>query len=268
MIVVTIGLIKARIPNAKLIVKDLMSGSLKPDKIIFCVSKEPHLRDKGIQPNELPKINNPKVEFKYVENFGPLRRIVNIVQEYYEKPETKIIIFDDDRKPGNDTIQKLVEYSNKHQNQALSIAGNIHNYTDKKLLENQGVIFQGLIWEKHEIKELGIVLGWVIRNPIEVDTLSPGVGMLVKPRFFGKDFLNWKTVYKDMEMGIEYTDQAFISYSLKKNNIKKIVILAGYVPEYPEYPNEYFTHDYWKLHPKMKARSYYRLKQLKKWIID
>jgi len=59
MIVVTIGLIKARIQNAELIVKDLMSGSLKPDKIIFCVSKEPYLLDKGIKPNELPRINNP-----------------------------------------------------------------------------------------------------------------------------------------------------------------------------------------------------------------
>ena len=99
MIVVSIGLMKARISNALLMVKDLMSGTMVPDKIIFYVSREPHLYDAGIQPWELKRGSNKIVEFRWVENTGPPRRIVNAVQEFWDLPETQIIIFDDDRKP-------------------------------------------------------------------------------------------------------------------------------------------------------------------------
>jgi len=231
MIVVSIGLIRARIPNALLIVKDLMSGSLKPDKIIFCVSKEPYSLDKGIEPNELPKINESKVEFKYVENFGPIRRIAPIVEEYYNKPETKIILFDDDRKPGRDTVQKLVEYSNKHPNVAVGATGIIYK-GDRSKYKKLGVIYQ-----HHHSKELidGIVLGWVMRKPIEVSVIVPCTGLLVKPKFFSEDFFKWMDCYDNEKLGISYTDQSFINFSLIKNKIKRIVIPLGYVPEYPQY---------------------------------
>ena len=265
MIVVSIGLIKARIPNALKIAGDLLSGTMKPDKIIFYVSREPHLYDAGIQPWELSRDNNERIEFRWVENDGPPRRVVNPVQEFWDLPDTKIIIFDDDRKPGSDTIQKLVEYSNSHPNEALSVAGNIHNYTDKKSLQDQGVIFDHLSWYDPN-KSIGIALGWQIKKPIEVDTLSPGVGMLIKPKFFDKDFLNWKTVY-DKDYGINQSDQAFISYSLRKNNIKKVVIQSNYVPEYPEYTKDYYQ-TFYKEHPKIKLRKYYRTKQINDWIIN
>ena len=229
MIVVSIGLIKARILNAELMVKDLMSGSLKPDKIIFCVSKEPYLLDKGIQPNELPKINNPKVEFKYVENFGPLRRISPIVEEYYDRPDTKIIIFDDDRKPAIDTLQKLVAFSNKYPNIAVAAAGNVWGGNKQEYINN-GVIYE------HRHKHInGIVLGWAIKKHIEVHVANPGVGLLVKPKFFSKDFFKWKEYYDDEYYGISMTDQTFINYSMAKNGIRRFVIPLNYVSEYNSY---------------------------------
>jgi len=231
MIIVTIGLIKARIQNAKLIVGDLMSGSLKPDKIIFCVSKEPYLLDKGIKPNELPRINNPKVEFKYVENFGPLRRISPIVEEYYDRPETKIIIFDDDRKPAKDTLEKLVAYSDKHPNVAAAAAGNVWG-GDKDKYAKLGVIYD----HRHGHID-GIVLGWSprLKQPIEVQVANPGVGLLVKPKFFSEDFFKWKEYYDDSYWGISKTDQTFINYSMAKNGIKRMVIPLNYVREHNDY---------------------------------
>lgn len=229
MIIVTIGLIRARIPNAELIVRDFMSGSLKPYKIIFCVSKEPYLLDKGIKPNELPKINNSIVEFKYVENFGPLRRISPIVEEYYDRPETKIIIFDDDRKPSVDTLQKLVAFSNKYPNVAVASVGNVWGGNEQELAKN-GVIY------KHRHKHInGIVLGWAIKKPIEVHIANPGVGLLVKPKFFSKDFFKWKEYYDDEYYGISMTDQTFINYSMAKNGIRRFVVPLNYVPEYNSY---------------------------------
>ena len=251
--------------NAKLIVKDLMSGTMKPDKIIFYVSRKPHLYDGGIQPWEMNRGSCNICEHRWIENNGPPRRIVPVVQEFWDLPETKIIIFDDDRKPSRDTVQKLVQYSNAFPNQALSIAGNIHNYTDKKELESRGVIFDHLAWYDPK-KAIGIALGWAIKKPIEVDTLSPGVGMLVKPKFFGKDFLNWKALY-NKDYGVDQSDQAFISYSLKKNNIKKFVIQASYVPEYPQFPEKYYQ-TWYKEHPEVKLRKYYRTKQIEDWIVD
>lgn len=251
MIVVTIGLIKARIPNAKLIVNDLMTGTMIPDKIVFCVSKEPYLLDDGIQPHELPKIDNPIVEFKYVENFGPARRIVPIVEEYWEQPETKIIIFDDDRKPGRDTIQKLVEYSNKHPNIAVSTAGNIWNYDEqsKKELEKMRVIFE------HKHGHVGIVFGWFTKVPIPVQLLNPGIGCLVKPMFFSEDFINWKRY--DKNLGVDRTDQTFINASLAINNIKRVVIPLNYHPgEYDSYGREICKMDLSFTHRKAQSKKW------------
>ena len=173
-------MIKARIPNISKIAKVLMAGTVKPDKIIFCISREPYLLDEGIKEGGIKKFGCKRCEFKVVKNTGPIRRIAPLVKDYYDKPETKIIIFDDDRQPAVDTVAKLVSYSNKNPDVAVGAAGNmLFNYKEKQKWKSKGVIFDS----KHH-KKVGIVLGWAITQPIEVDILNPGVGTLVKPKFF------------------------------------------------------------------------------------
>lgn len=229
MIVVSIGLIKARLPNAPLIARDLMSGSLKPDKIIFCISPEPYMLDDGIKRGEVDRWN--KASFKIVKNTGPIRRIAPVVEEFWNKPDTKIITIDDDRRPSPDIIERLVNYSNKHPYEAVGAAGNLLFSKDRKdFWRGKGVIYD----ERHH-KDVGIVLGWKITEPIKVDILNPGVGMLVKPRFFSPDFFNWERVYHP-KLGINRSDQTFISYSLMRNKVNRTVLNdISYVGEYPSY---------------------------------
>lgn len=253
MIVVGIGVIKARVPNIPKIARDLISGTLKPDKIVFCISREPYLLDEGIKEGSIKKFKCPNCEFKVVKNNGPIRRIVPLVREYWDKPDTKIIIFDDDRKPGHDTVAKLVNYSNKHPNVAVGAAGNMmFGYKEKQKWQSKGVIFDS----RHH-KKVGIVLGWGITQPIEVDILNPGVGILVKPRFFNSDFINWEEVYHP-RLGINQTDQTFISYSLKKNGIKRMVIQLGYVPEYPHYNKQLCGHNEFLSYKIVQLRTFFK----------
>lgn len=233
MIIVSIGLIKARLPNAKKIALNLMSGSIKPDKIIFCVSEEPYMLDDGFKKEELLGKGLKfcqRCAFKWVDNEGPIRRIAPVIEEFWDKPDTKIITIDDDRRPSRNLIKDLVNYSDKHPNVAISTAGNmLHTEHEKEKWKKFGVIYDA----RHH-KNVGIVLGWGIRKPIDVDILNPGVGMLVKPKFFKKDFILWKDFYSG-DLGINKTDQTFISYSLMKNGIKRTVIKSEYQGEYPSH---------------------------------
>ncbi len=228
MIIVSVGLIKARLSNAPKIARDLMSGSMKPNKVIFCISSEPYMLDDGIKRNEVKRWHG--ASFKIVKNTGPIRRIAPVVKEFWNRPETKIITIDDDRRPSPDMVANLVNYSNKHPNKALSIAGNkLTGYDNKPHWKNKGVIYD----TRHH-KDVGIVLGWKIKQPITVDILNPGVGMLVKPKFFTPSFFNWEKTY-NKSIGIDRTDQTFISYSLQQNKIQRVVIKSSYVGEYPSH---------------------------------
>ena len=216
MIVTSTALIKSRIGNAKKIVDDLMSGTLIPDKIYFFISEEPHNIDEGIKPEEIPIIHNPRVEFIYTKNIGSLRKLVPIVKMYWTRRNTRIIICDDDRKVKPDIIKKLVDYSQdiKHRFHACATAGNL-------FIPNQ--------------RKRNIILGWSneVKKPVQVDLLSSGMMTLIKPKFFPKgDILYWEK-YID-ELGVNYSDENFISYLLAKQGIPRFVVPIDSCPtQYP-----------------------------------
>jgi len=218
MIVTSTALIKSRVNNAITIVRDLMSGTLIPDKIYFFISEEPHNLDEGIKPHEVPVIDNPRVEFIYTENIGSLRKIVPILKMYWDKPETKIILYDDDFGIPRDSLKNLIDYSTKHPSHACSIAGNFYNVgRDRSKLTEQE-------------KRLGRSgeFGWVLKQPQQVDLLSSGLGLLVKPKFFHSDILEWEK-YNE-EFGLNIADEEFINYCLAKQNTPRFMILINVCP--------------------------------------
>lgn len=199
MIVFSIALCKHRLHNVKPIVNNLLSGTLKPDKIHFFISKEPFFYDEGIQPSELPKIKSKKVEFNYVENTGIMRRLIPIVKKYWEKPNTKIIIFDDDRKPSKTMVEKIVQLSNEYPNKCLTYGGFNIPY------------FQAL--NEFTINKLH-----------KVDVVVPCLGTLVKPKFFKKeDIWNWKQHQTD-NIDTRYSNEVYISYCLARKGIEKYFV--------------------------------------------
>jgi len=216
MIVTSTALIKSRIGNVQSIVNDLMAGSLIPDKIYFFISEEPHMIDEGIKPDEIPVIDNPRVEFIYTKNIGSLRKIVPIVKMYWSRRNTRIIVCDDDRKIQPDIIKKLIDYSQdiKHRFHACATAGN-------KFIIG--------------VRKRDIILGWSneVKKPIQVDLLSSGMMMLIKPKFFPKgDILHWEQHLE--ELHVNETDENFLSYLLAKKGIPRFVIPINSCPtQYP-----------------------------------
>jgi len=231
MIIISIALIKSRIENAQKIVNTLLRASLKPDKIFFFISEEPFNMDKGIKPEEVPIIDDPRVEFIYTENIGSLRKIVPILKMYWNKKDTKIIVCDDDRIIRFDTIKKLVDYSNgmNHSSHACATAGNVW---EGDVLEyvKKGVIYK-YANSSHMPTGTGVVLGWAIIEPIQVDLLNSGMMMLIKPEFFPDDILHWEEYVE--KFGVNRTDEYFLSYLLAKKGTKRFVIpINTYIGQY------------------------------------
>jgi len=220
MIVTSTALIKSRVNNAKRIVKDLMSGLKKPDKIYFFISKEAHHIDEGIKPHEIPKINNPKVEFIYTENIGSLRKLVPMVKKFWGKEGIRIILYDDDFGIPRDSLKNLIDYSQNinHRFHACGTAGNLYNKGRDRSKLNQIEKTVGR----------SIELGWNLRRPKQVDLLSSGLGLLVKPKFFPKDILEWEK-YQE-EFRLTTTDEHFVNYMLAKNGIPRFVVPIGSCP--------------------------------------
>lgn len=222
MIITSTALIKSRVNNAKKLVDSLMSGELVPDKIYFFISEEPHNLDDGIKPHEVPIIDNPRVEFIYTENIGSLRKIVPIVKMYWSRKHTKIILFDDDWIIPPDCVKNLNDYSLSNPFHACGFAGNIYA-KDKKEVEKTAI-------EKKYGRT--IEFGWVNKKPKQVDILDSGLGLLIKPKFFHEDILEWEK-YKE-EFGVNYTDEHFVNYMLAKKGTPRIIVPIKKCP--PELP--------------------------------
>lgn len=213
MIVTSTALIKSRIPNAKTIVDGLMKGSLIPDRIYFFISEEPYMFDEGIKPDEIPIINNPRVEFIYVKNIGSLRKIIPILKMYWSRRSTQIIVCDDDRIIQPDIIKNLIDYQQHidHRFHACATAGNI--------------FMTG-------IRRREIILGWDhqrVNKPTQVDLLNSGMMMLIKPKFYMKDdILNWEQYIE--ELGVNQSEENFLSYLLAKKGIPRFVVPISSCP--------------------------------------
>ena len=221
MIITSTALIKSRVGNATRVVNDLMRGSVKPDKILFFISKEPHNIDKGIKPHEIPKINNPRVEFIYTENIGSLRKIIPVLEMYWKREGVRIILYDDDFGIPIDSVSNLINFTQniKHRTYACGFAGNLYNTgRDRSKLNAQE-------------KRIGrsIELGWVLRKPKRVDYLSSGLGLTFKPKFFSEDILNWESYVE--EFGVNMSDEHFINYQLSKTGTPKFVIPINSCPK-------------------------------------
>ena len=206
MIVTSTALMKSRIPNAQTMVDGFMKGSLIPDRIYFFISEEPFHMDQGIKPDEIPIINNPRVEFVYTKNIGSIRKIIPILKMYWTRKNTQIIVCDDDRAIRSDAIKKLIDYQQniEHRFHACAIAGN-----------------KFLVGRSREV-----ILGWDharVKKPTQVDLLNSGMMMLVKPKFFVKDdILNWEQYIE--ELGVVWSEENFLSYLLAKKGIPRFVI--------------------------------------------
>lgn len=194
--IVSISLMSTRVHMVKKQVKQLFSGDVKPDKVIYCCNKDEFLLDKGIK--KFPKIKNKKVEFRYVEPCAALKKY-RILQEL--DPDEICVMLDDDVKCPKWALKLLLKYHKKFPNSALGF---------------RGYIFPKPTWESTQR-----IRGWKNKGLEFVDALNGGWFQLVKPKFFHKDFFD---IDKFEHLGVRRSDEIFVAYGLAKNGTDRQVV--------------------------------------------
>lgn len=191
-IVVSIALSEHRLSNVQSIVEAFKNGKIQPKKIYFFVSRIPYFCDNGLKQEQLPTFKN--VEFIFTKNIGPQRRHIPILKMYWNKPNTKIVIHDDDRLPSKYTVSDLVKMSNKYPNTVFTHGG-----------------YKIFPYEPHISSSL--------KKPKEMDVLVPCIGTLIKPKFFFKeDVWNWRK-YEDDIIDITLSNEVYTTYCVKRKGI-------------------------------------------------
>lgn len=229
--IVSMTVIDSRIDNIKKVVNFLLNeNTLTPEKIYIYVSKDPFFLDNGISPNKLPKFSDDRVEYKYVDNVGSMRKYVYIAKEHWEEKDMVILTLDDDIKLHKKSIEDLLMRIDDET--AVSLAGGI--------LTKRGVNYR---------KGRNKVKCYEIKKEREVDILAPGVCMF-KVGHLHEDILQWEQ-YEDL--GIKYSEQMFFNYLLDKAGTKKVVI--------PSYKWKYYPKETRKCISRSKEAIDYKTKQ-------
>lgn len=197
-VVVSLALVKAREPNIKNVIKNLLNQSIKPDKIHIWISYEPFYLDEGFEKE--PDINCPRTTFDWTENIGGARKFIPVLKKYWDKPNQKIILTDDDHIWHKHMIRDVVKYADKG---VIATAGNF--YRDKNPLN----------WRKQWFH------GDTINKPVRCDIISTGYGCLIKPKYFTEEIFNWKAYKK---FGVPYDDEFWFNAMLAKNGVHRWVV--------------------------------------------
>jgi len=226
MIVVSCALIKQRLHNVFDICRTLNTGTLVPDKILFSISKEPWLIDEGIQPHEIPKVPYDNVEFVYVENVGGIRKFLTPLKMFWNEPDTKILLMEDDEIGDKDVVKTVVDYSNSHPDVAVGIAGNRMTIDYSIINKTPVTIYLG--WAKTKIRtSQPHWKQFPVTEPVRVHHLMCNDFSLIKPKFFTEDALD---IEKYKKFYINITSEFFINYQLANNKIERWVIPIKKMP--------------------------------------
>lgn len=193
-VVVSFSTIPERVQYLNLVVKRLLSQSLKPDMIYVCIPYYSH-RSKKMYP-EFTLHNFPNVTLVRCNDFGPATKLLGCIP-FESSPETMIITIDDDRIYKPDMIQKLVNNAETYKNCAVG-----YNALDKNLISTVC----------HPTKNL--------KDPY-IHYLEGFGGVLYRRKFITDEMIEF---YNNLSPECFLSDDLTISGWLDKNNICRIRI--------------------------------------------
>ena len=95
-------------------VRSILRGDVLPTQIYVMISKEPYMKDKGIEFSALPKslielADTKPVTIVYTENIGPHRKLLPILSKYWND-DCVIVTVDDDVIYHRSTLAELIKY--------------------------------------------------------------------------------------------------------------------------------------------------------------
>jgi len=206
MTILSIALSSFRLHLIEKVMDGILKGSQIPDEIIVNFSEEPFFLDKGIHWGHLPELDI--VEYNPVENIGPMRAYIPVIERFQDMPDTTIIILDDDLGISKNTISDLVYYCEKLDS-AVSLAG--YNVGRGKYF------FREKFWS------------YLIKEPQKVHIPFAGWGTTFKIRHLHKSILDWQK-YEDF--GIRYDNEPYLAYMLAKQGTDRYVIPSEKIEMY------------------------------------
>lgn len=134
--------ISSRIGDTDRVIHSLLAQSLRADKIIFNISREPFLEDLGISESDLSPfirkaIADGRIELNYCTNFGPYRKILPTL-ERYSGSNFWVATADDDVIYPNSWLEGLIKSAAEHKS--------ISAYRCRLLLVDNGRILPYNTW--------------------------------------------------------------------------------------------------------------------------
>ena len=94
MIIVSMTTIARRTAQAAIVLRSILAGDLRPDRLVLNISRDPFLLDKGIA--EVPaEIAALPVDVAYVRNYGSARKLLPVLLEYCGQ-DVLLVTADDD----------------------------------------------------------------------------------------------------------------------------------------------------------------------------
>ncbi len=119
-VTVSLTTIDSRLPHLHRVIESLHQQEVPPKEIRLCISCEPYLLDKGISPDdphlkELQKF--PLLKVKWVDNTGPYRKIVPLLQEHFSHhvaTDELFVTVDDDTLYPPEFLRVLLETYQAH----------------------------------------------------------------------------------------------------------------------------------------------------------
>jgi len=102
-----------RIAEVHQTIESILNQEFKADKVLLWLSQEPHLIDKGINPDDLSSslrsLVSQGLEIRWTKNIGPYRKAIPVLQEN-DVEGGVLVTADDDIVYPNDWLKNLVKY--------------------------------------------------------------------------------------------------------------------------------------------------------------
>lgn len=125
-IIVSLTSIHSRLDLVSQTIESLLAQSVKADKVVLWLSKEPHLLDDGVKevPESIKQLEKQGLEVKWTKNIGPYRKLIPTAK-LMNRESCLIVTADDDVVYPENWLKGLIVEYNKNEGCVICYRGRI-----------------------------------------------------------------------------------------------------------------------------------------------
>jgi hypothetical protein len=201
-VIVSMSTLPDRIYNLQPTIRCLLEQTRPPDEIVVAVPEfSRRQRKRYVIPEYLEKMPRVRV-LRCDHDWGPATKFIPVIQTELAagRPDTLIMIVDDDRLYPRDALETYLCYHHELSDAALTFRG--------------GPIPRDFKWGPRMIR------GAQLREPREVAVMTGCASYFIQPRFFDERL--WD--YSGTPDGVFYMDDIWIAGSLDRRGVEKYVV--------------------------------------------